>query len=332
MFHGEEAMLYTIKPSTLTLNGKPLITNAALSLLETNSITLNLNYFDSDPSNLDDKPVLLFIHGNYCSLKAFENLINSFSSTYRVVAIDLLGHGQSSKIYDLKVLTVDEKDCLSQNFYNPCSIIAQISQLLKAKNILDAHAIGWGVGGCLVFGLAMEYPEVVGSIITISSPPVKFGMEGFKKGFSEAFTNTLIPQWQSANKKYSQSEAETLAERLGFSSNDKVIVNDIMESDHLMRKFFFLDPDQYQSVKVLDSEEFSKNTNIPLCFLIAEGNYSINKEYISNFGKHFKNEHSCIKLVKNSKNAIFKTNNAECAQLISSFVEEQLANKNKLTV
>lgn len=321
-------MFYAIQPSMLTLNGTCLIPDKVAFLLENKAITLALNYSDSDPMNLDNKPVLLFVHGNYCSLKVFEEQINLFSSKYRVIAIDLLGHGKSSKIYDLDVFTLEEKNSLSQHFYNPCSMIVQISQLLKTKEIVDAHVIAWGVGGCLAFGIAAVSPEIVASITTISSPPVNFCIEGFKKGFSEAFTNTLIPQWQSASEKYSQIEAESLATRLGFSESDQFIIEDIKSSDHLMRKHFFFNPDQYKNVKALESEEFSKSTTIPLCFIIAEINYSINKEYISSFQKYFKNEHSRIHLVKNSKNAIFKTNSAECAKLIESFIEEQLANKN----
>lgn len=55
---------------------------------------VEVGYFDNEIENL---PVLLFIHGNSSSKESFNSQIEYFSQNFRVIAPDLPGHGSSSK-------------------------------------------------------------------------------------------------------------------------------------------------------------------------------------------------------------------------------------------
>ena len=51
-----------------------------------------LSYFDTEKN----KTTLLFIHGSFINKDYWKNQISFFSKKYRVIALDLAGHGNST--------------------------------------------------------------------------------------------------------------------------------------------------------------------------------------------------------------------------------------------
>ncbi|MBW7958201.1 MAG: 2-succinyl-6-hydroxy-2,4-cyclohexadiene-1-carboxylate synthase [Candidatus Promineofilum sp.] len=90
------------------------------------------------------------------------NVIESLSSTYRVLAIDLIGHGRSDSPTHVGP-------------YSMPSLAADLGMLLEQRNALPAHWLGYSMGGRLALYIAVNYPQWVRSLILESASP---GLQG----------------------------------------------------------------------------------------------------------------------------------------------------------
>jgi pimeloyl-ACP methyl ester carboxylesterase len=95
--------------------------------------------------------VLVFVHGLGVNSDMWEEQIQFFAPFYKVVAIDLRGHGRSKIDDGAQVQFEDWAD--------------DIVAVLKQLEIEKAHMCGLSLGGRIVFDLYSRYPAVVMSII-----------------------------------------------------------------------------------------------------------------------------------------------------------------------
>lgn len=121
--------------------------------------------------NGKDAPAVLFIHGNSASKEAF---IHQFESPvlqkYRLVAIDLPGHGESDDVVDL------DKICSTPTF---AQIIASVIPALGLKNVT---LVGWSLGGHIAIEIAGQGTELTGLVLT-GTPPCGPGLEDMANAF-----------------------------------------------------------------------------------------------------------------------------------------------------
>ncbi len=97
---------------------------------------------------------LLLIHGLGQSLYTWRNLFAELSESYRVIAIDLPGHGYSDR---------PEYFCYSMD-----EMAEAIKRFLDEKDIISAHMIGFSTGAMYMLRLLTLYPEYVANCIAIS--------------------------------------------------------------------------------------------------------------------------------------------------------------------
>lgn len=313
-----------INPTTLSMNGSPLVDLETLALIERKGIELKLHVSDSDPGNAE-KPVLVLIHGNSSSKRVFDSQKVYYQEKYRVLAIDLIGHGQSTKLNELPELSSEEKELLGKAFYSLPAMVGEVAQVLQKEHIEGAHFIGWSLGGHIAYGLTVETPELVSSIVTIGSPPVKFSPEGLISGFSEWFVRTLVPQWVDHPAPTSAEEANAIRQHMGFDENDSFFVEDMMTTDPLVRRHLFLNIAEYENSKyentALDGASFARDTDIPLCLLVGDKDVGINHQVIKSFSEQLNNAHSMVHIIPQAQHAVFKTNPDEYHNIVDGFLE-----------
>lgn len=93
---------------------------------------------------------MVFLHGNGEDSSYFVHQIAHFSKSYRVIAIDTRGHGQSprgEKPFAIKQFAEDLKD------------------FLDTRNIAKAIILGFSDGGNIALEFALKYPERVEKLI-----------------------------------------------------------------------------------------------------------------------------------------------------------------------
>ncbi len=320
---------FRIKADELKLNNSLIISEQLCAKMTQKNISLFIDVFDSDESN-PDKPVLVFIHGNSLSKKIFNKEIDYYDQNYRVIALDLLGHGESTKIGELESLNSDEKEAFAEAFFNPSAMIAEVVQLLETKMIKQAHIIGFSLGGHIAYGVAIENPSLVSSLITIGSPPVRFSIQGFLKGFNEFFINTLIPFWVKNPKKYLFEQAREMIIPFGFKEEDNFAIEDLVKSDPLMRKNLFKNLADYDNTKylntVLDAESFLQNSTLPVCLIVGDKDIGINVDYMNSLKDKLKKSELKVKIIKDAPHLVFGHHNQEFLEVVDAFLLLATAN------
>ena len=97
---------------------------------------------------------LLLIHSIGQSLFTWRNVFAELSENYRVIALDLLGHGYSGR-----------PDTFS---YSMDATAESIRLFLDAKGIQSAHMIGFSMGAMYMLRFLSLYPDRVANCIAIS--------------------------------------------------------------------------------------------------------------------------------------------------------------------
>jgi (E)-2-((N-methylformamido)methylene)succinate hydrolase len=113
----------------------------------------DINYTDSDPDG--EKTPVVLIHGVGGRLNYWDPLIPWLSDTFRVIAYDLRGHGDSDK---------------PAGPYTLQDMVLDYTNLLDRLGIERAHVVGQSLGGMIVEAIGVEAPERVRKLVILSAP------------------------------------------------------------------------------------------------------------------------------------------------------------------
>ncbi|MDN5201789.1 alpha/beta hydrolase [Fulvivirgaceae bacterium BMA10] len=115
---------------------------------------------------------LMFVHGWCIDQTYWDNQLPHFKNQYKIVAVDLAGHGKSG---------TNRKDWTVQNFSN------DLIEIIKEQKLNNIILIGHSMGGDVVLKTALELPDKVIGLIGIDNfKEVDFEMDDeFKRGFNE---------------------------------------------------------------------------------------------------------------------------------------------------
>ena len=100
--------------------------------------------------------VLLLLHGLGSTKKDWDGQVPFFSKNYRVITLDLRGHGDSTKPkedYGVHFMTEDVK------------------AFLDALSITKATIAGFSMGGAVAFDFAVKHPDYLDNLVIINSGP-----------------------------------------------------------------------------------------------------------------------------------------------------------------
>ncbi|SFO99463.1 alpha/beta fold hydrolase [Pseudomonas borbori] len=120
-----------------------------------------MSYFDHDGCQLHYEeygkgaPVLL-VHGLGSSTRDWEYQIPELAAHYRVVAIDIRGHGRSDKPRERYSIAVFAED---------------VAALIEHLGLEKVHLVGISMGGMIGFQLGVERPELLESLCIVNSGP-----------------------------------------------------------------------------------------------------------------------------------------------------------------
>lgn len=140
----------------------------------------------------EGKAVILFLHGLGSSTQDWELQTPYFAGDYRVLLVDIRGHGRSGKPagpYSLRQFAQD------------------VVMLLDHLKIDKAHVVGLSMGGMIAFQMAADYPERLLTMTIANSGPAVVART-FKEKFAiwmRFFIVRLLGM---------QKMGETLAKRL----------------------------------------------------------------------------------------------------------------------
>lgn len=131
--------------------------SAADRLVEVDGVTVRVRV--EGPANA---PVVVLVHGFSHSLESWDAWAAGLTADYRVVRMDLPGHG----------LTGPDP----QARYSVPQTVAFLNGLLDAMDIRQAHLAGNSLGGLVAWRYAADHPERVGKLVLLA--PGGFSING----------------------------------------------------------------------------------------------------------------------------------------------------------
>ncbi len=98
----------------------------------------------------------LFLHGLGSSAESWFFQREPFAAKYRVILADMRGHGRSDK---------------PPGPYSVSQFAADVAGLLHHLDVGPVHVVGLSMGGMIAFQLAVDYPDLVRSMVIVNSGP-----------------------------------------------------------------------------------------------------------------------------------------------------------------
>jgi pimeloyl-ACP methyl ester carboxylesterase len=126
------------------------------------------------------RPGILFLHGWPESWAAFEHIMESLSSEFRVAALDLPGIGEST----VPPLSNDKR-----------TLAGYVREVIQALDLHDVTLVGHDVGGQIVFAYLRAYPDDLrrAVIMNVALPGIDPWSEVLRNPFIWHFAFHAIP-------------------------------------------------------------------------------------------------------------------------------------------
>ncbi|MGJ0394703.1 MAG: alpha/beta fold hydrolase [Methylocystis sp.] len=161
---------------------------------------VEIAYVDFEPLTEDRGEPIVLVHG-FASTHAVNWLFTQWVKTLtedgrRVIALDIRGHGQSAKLYDPALYSLD-------------LMAADIAHLLDHLSIPRADVMGYSLGGRIAALLALKAPERVRSLILGGVGENLIEDSGLPRGLAEAMEAERIEDIDDSTLKIFRGFAES---------------------------------------------------------------------------------------------------------------------------
>lgn len=103
-------------------------------------------------------PVIVFLHGFTGSTATWKDVMIQLKGCFRMIAVDLTGHGKTSIPEDVSRYEMDEQ-------------IADLESLFERLQVRDITLVGYSMGGRIALGYTKQYPERVKALVLESASP-----------------------------------------------------------------------------------------------------------------------------------------------------------------
>ena len=172
----------------------------------------------------EGKTPVLLIHGNSSCRDVFHYQLEApFAASYRMIAFDLPGHGQSSDAPD------------PQRSYTLPGFADATIELLGALGISEAVVFGWSLGGHIAIEMLSRYPGMRALLLSGSPPIGKVnGVNDMGRGFNNS------PHGSVAGKTaWSEKDAQSFIHALFGESAKPFLFEAALRADGRFRKRLF---------------------------------------------------------------------------------------------
>ena len=117
---------------------------------------ININNININYETTGEGSPILFIHGLGSSVRDWEMQEPYFSREYRVITLDVRGHGKSDKPpgpYDVPLFAND------------------VIEFIRALDIKPINVVGISMGGMIALQMALDAPDLIKSLVIVNSGP-----------------------------------------------------------------------------------------------------------------------------------------------------------------
>lgn len=105
-----------------------------------------------------EAPTLVFLHGFTGTLYSWKSVWQKLQSTYRIIALDLVGHGETTAPENVELYTMEHQIALLEELFG----------YLKLQQII---LVGYSMGGRIALSYALAYEERLQALVLESASP-----------------------------------------------------------------------------------------------------------------------------------------------------------------
>ncbi len=207
------------------------------------------------------KAAILLVHGNSSCKEVFRNQLNGpLGEEYRLIAMDLPGHGKSAD-------AVNPERTYCWPGYAETAI-----EVLEGLGIKQAAVYGWSLGGHAAIEMIPRFPGLAGLMIS-GTPPVSMTPESIQTGFR---ANPAVALFGKAE--WSDEEVNMLAQGLYGPACDDILRNALKRTDGRSRTLLFA---SLWAGKASDQKALAETAPMPLAIVDGADDPVVNTGYIA---------------------------------------------------
>jgi pimeloyl-ACP methyl ester carboxylesterase len=203
---------------------------------------------------------ILFLHGNSSCKEVFQHQLESpLGDTYRMIAMDLPGHGASGD-------AIDPARTYSMPGYAEAAVEA-----LGALGVRQAVVVGWSLGGHIAMEMIPRFDGLVGVMI-VAAPPVGQGAEKVMAGFRPSPNAGMV-----GKPELSAEEIEIFLYANYGASSDPALRNALMRADGRARAVMF---QALLGGETSDQRAIVETSEVPVAIVNGADDPLVNVEYV----------------------------------------------------
>ena len=240
--------------------------------------------------------VILLLHGLGSTKADWERQYEYFSQSYRVLAPDFRGHGNSSKP-------------ASKSNYGVKLCAEDITLLMAQLNISEAIVVGFSMGGAVAFELAVSHLDLVKKMIIVNTAPDFNNLGWF--GIKMVIERTLALKFKGM---------EPLAKKVATGMFPEEHQKDLREEFYSRARKNDVNA-YYQSFRTLmrwGIGEKIKNIKVPTLVIASENDYTP-VSLKENYARKMMNAR--VEVIKNSRHGVTMDQPEDFNRIILNFIK-----------
>lgn len=233
--------------------------------IETPIFQGRISVWDSNPAS--QKIPVICIHGNSTEKNVFHKQFEALGDKYRLIAIDLPGHGNSHNATNPLVYSI-------RGYANVIFAVMNVMQIPKAT------IFGWSLGGHIGIEMYQQQPSKIAGLCITGTPPIPLTPEGFHQGFNP------IPAVANLINKYAftDEEAVEFIEAAGIDlEQESYLLAAAKKTDGSARVHLI---DSMLKGEGVDQKEAVETSSIPLAVIAGINDAGVNNNYLINQVKY----------------------------------------------
>jgi len=244
---------------------------------------------------------IIFLHGNSCSLRYFDNQFNDekLLNSFELIRFDLPGHGLSDKAINTDTYSVPKLANIFTEFY-------------KKLKLDNAILVGSSVSGNIILE-AIEDMQGVKGIVLVGSAP-----DGLTE-FEVFLPHPALPLFFKGQ--LSDDNIKAISDTVfNYSESFGLLNSEIKKADPKFREIFLPNIEKFTPKNQI---EVIKNTKIPIAIINGENENVLNFDYLKAvpFNNLWKNK---MIVIPNTKHFPFVENAKIFNEYLFDFCSQQI--------
>jgi len=203
---------------------------------------------------------ILFLHGNSSCKEVFQHQLESpLGDTYRMIAMDLPGHGASGD-------AIDPARTYSMPGYAEAAVEA-----LGALGVRQAVVVGWSLGGHIAMEMIPRFDGLVGVMI-VAAPPVGRSPVEIQAGFKPTPVIGLAGKPEMSPEEVDAFAAATCGVPVDAMHRDAIIRTDGRARGMMFASLF--------AGQASDERQLAENSPVPIAFVNGADDPLVNTDYV----------------------------------------------------